>query len=82
MPSTPFGRVPVYDDQWGEQFTTVMNTYLAMLDESVENPDDDVETLSGQPYDGCPDCVFRESNLMAIKLALEGHEQGKVRLSE
>lgn len=78
-----YGRVPVYDDEWGTRFTTVMDTYMTLLDESVESPDgEEMETLSGQPYDGCSECVFRESSLMAIKLALEGHEQGQVRLSE
>lgn len=76
-----YGRVPIYDDQWGEQFTTVMRQYIAMLEESVDNPDDEVETLSGVPFCGCSDCYEREGYLMATKLAIEGHEQGKVRLA-
>lgn len=73
-------QVPVFDEAWGQEFEAAIDAYMTLLWESVDEPSMDVETLSGQPFDGCETCEFRERNLMAIKLAIEGYEAGKVRL--
>jgi hypothetical protein len=75
-----FGKVPEFTENWGERFIRRMRDYMEELEESVENPEADGETLSGQPYDGCQDCVEREYGLMAIKLTIEGYEAGEVKL--
>lgn len=81
MPS--FGRVPVFSEEWGEQFSTTMQDYLTRLEQSLEDAiDADVETISGEPFCGCSVCWERETYLMAVKLAIEGHEAGLVWLED
>lgn len=74
-------RLPVFSEEWGEEFVASMRGYIEALELSVDG-DIDVETLSGEPFCGCGDCYERETYLMAVKLALEGHEAGRVRLAE
>ena len=80
MPAAEFGRVPQFDDDWGQEFMAAIDAYMTVLWESVEDPSMEIETLSGQPFDGCETCEFRERNLMAVKLTIEGYEAGRVRL--
>jgi hypothetical protein len=77
-----FGRVPEYSEEWGEAFLAAMHDYLETLETSLEGDDldNDVETISGEPFCGCADCYEREMYLMATKLVVEGYESGKVRL--
>ena len=80
MPS--FGRVPVFGEEWGEQFTTTLGEYIERLELSLEDDTVEVETISGDPFCGCSVCYDRETYLMATKLAIEGYENGKVWLEE
>jgi hypothetical protein len=77
-----FGRVPIYDEAWGEQFLTTLHQYVEALESSVDGDlEDEIETLSGVPFCGCSDCYDREAYLMAVKLTIEGYEEGRVRLA-
>jgi hypothetical protein len=82
--SDTFGKVPVFEETWGEDFMEKMHDYMGGLERSVDaesiEDEGDVETISGMPFCGCPDCYERESYLMALKLAIEGYEAGKVKL--
>lgn len=79
-------RRPVFDQAWGEQFEQRMTAYLEHLQGWIDDPylsvEDAPETLSGEPYCGCPTCHERETWLMATALALEGYEAGQVRLED
>jgi hypothetical protein len=80
-----FGRVPVFDEEWGELFMDAMASYVELLERSLEDEGDDaveVETISGVPFCGCQECWERETWLLAVKLAIEGFEAGKVRLED
>jgi hypothetical protein len=87
-----FGRVPVFDEEWGDLFLKKLNDYMqtleAFLDVEGLDPDiapdleSDVETISGEPFCGCSDCYERESYLMAAKLVIEGYEAGRIRLED
>jgi hypothetical protein len=85
MSSSPFGEVPVFDEEWGESFMRAMRDYVTTLESSLdddpENEVTEVETISGLPFCGCSDCYERETYLMAVKLAIEGYAAGKVRLA-
>ena len=76
-----YGKVPVFDEEWGEAFTEAMRDYVNLLEVALEDGTEaEIETLSGEPFCGCSDCYEREVYLMAVKLALEGYEAGKVDL--
>ena len=57
--SSPSTRIPVYDDEWGEYFTRKLNDYMDGIYHDLD-VDGDPETLSGEPFDGCETCDFRE----------------------
>ena len=81
MPSAEFGLVPVFDPEWGEHFETALSDYMDRLYLTLDGTGEgEAETLSGQPFDGCETCDFRERYLMAVKLAIEGYKAGEVRL--
>lgn len=55
---------------WGADLHREVMAYLADLDgtllDDAEQPNEEVGTLSGWPYDGCPDCVVREVLTYAV----------------
>ncbi len=72
---------PVFDPEWGERFERELNDYMEALENAVSEEDfSDVETLSGEPYCGCPDCWTREYLLKAVALTLVGVEMAQIRL--
>jgi hypothetical protein len=74
-----YGRVPIFEEEWGEAFMGAMREYVDLLEVSLEDgTEGEIETLSGMPFCGCSDCYEREVYLMATKLVLEGQEDGKV----
>jgi hypothetical protein len=75
-------RLPVFDEVWGEQFAEQIREYLDGLWHEVEAGGVAEETLSGYPFCGCEECMFREEMFLATKLVLEGQEAGKVWLEE
>jgi hypothetical protein len=79
--ASKYGRLPVFEEEWGEAFMEAMREYVDLLEVSLEDEtESEVETLSGVPFCGCSDCYEREVYLMATKLVLEGQEAGKVHL--
>ena len=77
----PIMRRPEFDEAWGQTFTDRMRDYLDTLAASLDEDDEtEVDTLSGLPFCGCPDCYDRETWLLATLLAVEGYEAGNVRL--
>jgi hypothetical protein len=77
-------RLPEFDEEWGEAFTTAMREHMDQLYESIDADEDDPAAdpvvLSGAPFCGCTDCDERERYLLATILIIEGYEQGKVKL--
>jgi len=78
-----YGRVPIFEEEWGEAYMEAMRVYVDLLEVSLEDGTEaEIETLSGMPFCGCSDCYEREVYLMATKLVIEGYEAGKVHLEE
>ena len=49
----------INDEKWAEELQEGVEEYLMRLQDSIDE-DEDMETLSGDPYCGCSQCYFRE----------------------
>jgi hypothetical protein len=76
---------------WREHMDRIVTGTLTDLDAQLRDDDydpeddlvrdDDFETPSGEPYDGCPTCLQRETMWITAALVLEGARQGHIELT-
>lgn len=72
-------KFEIMDTDWGTELQTDLADYMAELYESVDG-DQDVKTVSGQPFCACDVCVYRETLSFVAPLIIEGYLTGKIRL--
>jgi hypothetical protein len=79
-----YPRRPLFSPEWGVAFEERVETYMMTLAEGLDLPADveEPETFTGEPYDGCETCHFRELMYFATALAIEGYINGDVTLEE
>jgi len=74
----------VTEPTWDEALHLEVATTIEVLEEALyieesgESWPADVETPSGQPYDGCLDCQIREILTVAAPRIIEAYQQGLV----
>jgi hypothetical protein len=71
----------INDEKWAEELQTNVEEYLMLLQDSIDE-DEDMETLSGQPYCGCNVCYFREMLFFIAPKVMRGQNEKKIELSE
>lgn len=69
------------DEKWAEELQANVEEYLMLLQDSIDE-DEDMETLSGQPYCGCNVCYFREMLFFVSPKIMRGQNEKKIELSE
>lgn len=71
-------RVPEYSEEWGRDVEERHDAYMAAL----EDGDETVDPISGEPFCGCWTCERRESWLFLMREAALGMETGALVLVE
>lgn len=68
------------DSEWAQELEHGVEAYTDMLMEAAywESEEDIPETLSGQPFCGCPTCFWREALVYLIPRIIKGYEEGKL----
>ena len=69
-----------FTEEWGRELERKLEEYLADLEHGVDNPDERIETLTGEPYCGCQTCIDRETRYAITLWVLEGAQAGDVKL--
>ena len=69
------------DEKWAEELQANVEEYLMLLQDSIDE-DEDMETLSGQPYCGCNVCYFRDMLFFVAPKIMRGQNEKKIELSE
>jgi len=69
----------INDPAWASQFQKDLDEYMMVVQDSVDS-DEDVETLSGQPYCGCMDCYWREVLTFASPRIMRAQLEKKIEL--
>lgn len=69
----------IHNSLWAEELEQGLDDYMNGLFDSLDN-EEDVPTLSGQPFCGCSTCVTREMLFYATPVIMEGQNSGAVTL--
>ena len=69
----------INDEKWASSFQQDLEEYMMVLQDSLDE-DEDVETLSGEPYCGCSDCYWREILFFASPKLMMAQNEGKIEL--
>ena len=69
------------DEKWAEELQANVKEYLMLLQDSIDE-DEDIQTISGQPYCGCNVCYFREMLFFVSPKIMRGQNEKKIELSE
>lgn len=73
----------IHDERWASDLQKGVQQYTDALYEAVY---DDVivetPTLSGEPFDGCDTCFWREALYYLVPAIIRGYQEGKVVLLE
>ena len=74
----------INDQDWAHQLEKGVEEYTDMLFEAMwESSDDEiVETLSGEPFCGCSQCLWREALFFIVPKLIRGYEEGKIELED
>lgn len=72
----------IHDEVWASDIQANVQQYTDSLYEQFFDEEDDVETLSGTPFDGCEVCFWRETLTMLVPVIIQGYLDGKVTLVE
>ncbi|CAB5219763.1 hypothetical protein UFOVP221_131 [uncultured Caudovirales phage] len=73
----------IHDVDWAKDLETLYEEYMDACFESVDaDPEDEpFETLSGEPFCGCPTCHTRETLFFFTPRLLKAADEGKVTLA-
>jgi hypothetical protein len=70
----------ILDTQWADKLQAGLEEYMDMLNESIwEGKEDEVETLSGQPWCGCNTCHYREILSYVTPKIIAGYKEERVK---
>lgn len=69
----------INDEKWAEELQEGVEEYLMRLQDSIDE-DEDMETLSGEPYCGCSQCYFREMLFFVSPEIMRGQNEKKIEL--
>jgi hypothetical protein len=69
----------INDVIWASEFQKHLDEYMMVVQESVDS-EDDVETISGQPYCGCMDCYWREVLFFTAPRIMRAQLEKKIEL--
>jgi hypothetical protein len=74
----------VNDEAWAQVLEKGVEDYTDMLFEATweGNEEEVTETLSGEPFCGCPTCFWREALFFLVPRLIEGYEEGKIELED
>jgi hypothetical protein len=62
-----------FDEEWAKKLEEDYLDYMSSLWEN-----EDAETLSGMPFDGCETCEVREQLFFLAPRIIEGYKTGKI----
>jgi len=82
---TPNSKKPVvHDPEWAQELEKGVEEYTDMLLEAVfDGTEDEIgETLSGEPFCGCPVCFWREALFYLVPRIIDAYEEGKLTVEE
>jgi hypothetical protein len=79
-------KFTIQDQEWAEDLEKGVEEYTDQLFEVVFDGEDlgdnDVPTLSGEPFCGCSTCFFREALFYVVPRIINGYKEGKITLDE
>lgn len=71
----------INDQAWAEDVQERFDLYMDFLAESMDDPENSCETLSGEIYCGCSVCYTREAITFIAKEVLLGAQDNKIELA-
>ena len=70
----------IKDEKWAEKLQDGLEMYLMLCQDSVDE-NEEIETLSGEPYCGCNVCYFREVLFFVAPKIMKGQNEQKIELT-
>jgi hypothetical protein len=67
-----------YSEEWSQELERGYESYMFSLLDGIDDEEDEIKTISGEPFCGCDTCMTRETLTYLIPRILDAHEKGLV----
>lgn len=68
----------IEDQAWSSELQAGLSEYIDHLLYGIDEPEEEIDTLSGQPFCGCDVCYWRETLFYVVPKVLDGYLSGKI----
>ncbi|NBT46499.1 MAG: hypothetical protein EBT07_01595 [Actinobacteria bacterium] len=73
----------VEDQAWAEELEKGVTEYTDSLFDAVfDGEEENIQTLSQEPFCGCSTCFWREALFFLVPRVIKGYQEGKLTLEE
>ena len=75
-------KIIIDDVPWTKQLEEDYEEYLGKCFDSLEEDDEEFQTLSGDIFCGCQTCITREQLFFLVPKIIQGYKEGKLTIEE